>query len=53
MKNNFMSYAMVAMIIGLFGWAGYEYAKAGYEAWKERHQAPRPAELLEEEEKVR
>lgn len=52
MKSDFMSYAMVAMIAGLFGWAGYEYAKFGFETWKQHHQPPRAAELLEEDNKV-
>jgi hypothetical protein len=34
-----MLYIMVAALLGMFGWAGVEYAKAGYEFWKEQRRA--------------
>ncbi len=38
--NDTMLYVMISMLIGLFSWAGFEYAKAGFDAWKEKHQPP-------------
>ena len=51
MKNDVMSFAMLVMLFGLFGWAGYEYAKAGYEAWRDNHRVPAATEAIEEEDK--
>lgn len=38
--NDAMLYVMIAMLFGMFGWAGYEYAKAGYESWKKKRRVP-------------
>ncbi len=38
--NDTMLYVMVGLLIGVFGWATFEYAKAGYEAWREQHHSP-------------
>ena len=37
--DDLMLYIMVASILGMFGWAAFEYAKAGYQFWKEQRQA--------------
>ena len=37
--NDLMLYIMVAAIFAMFGWAGFEYAKAGYQFWKEQRHA--------------
>jgi len=47
--NDLMLYVMVGLLVAMFGWAGYEYAKAGYEFWRER----RKASLIDESRKDR
>lgn len=35
--SDVMLYVMVVLIFGMFGWAAFEYAKAGYHWWREHH----------------
>ena len=45
--NDLMLYIMVASIFGMFGWAAFEYAKAGYQSWTEQRQTPNRSETPE------
>lgn len=50
--DDLMLYVMVGSMFGLFGWAFYEYAKAGIQFWRETHRSNHKSSASEGESKL-